>query len=61
MRIRSSRQEFAAACTDGCIYGEIRGKRGLYVYAELGAEQEYIPSPNDKLFKKRKPMPFRDG
>lgn len=47
LRIRATRQEFAAACADGCVYGEIRGKRGLYVYAELGAEQEYIPSPND--------------
>ena len=40
-------EAIAYACTDGCVYGEIRGKKGLYVYAELGAEQEYIPSPND--------------
>jgi hypothetical protein len=47
LRIKATRKEFEAACADGCVYGEIRGKLGLYVYAELGKEQEYIPSPND--------------
>jgi hypothetical protein len=49
LRIRATQAEFAAARANGCVYGEIRGKRGLYVYAELGAEQEYIPSSNDDL------------
>jgi len=47
LRIKASREEFEAACTNGCVYGEIRGKRGLYVYAELGREQEYVRSNND--------------
>ena len=47
LRIRASRAEFAAARTDDCVYGEIRGKRGIYVGAELGKEKEYIPSSND--------------
>lgn len=47
LRIRATRAEFEAACANGCVYGEIRGKRGLYVYAELGEEREYISSPND--------------
>ncbi|WP_341528081.1 hypothetical protein WKK05_01630 [Nostoc sp. UHCC 0302] len=49
LRIRATREEFEAACANGCVYGEIRGKEGLYVYAELGREQEYIQSPNDNL------------
>lgn len=49
LRIKASREEFEAACSDGCVYGELRGKRGLYVYAELGIEQEYIPSASDSL------------
>lgn len=47
VRIKASNAEFEAACAGGCVYGELRGKRGLYVYAELGAEREYIPSPKD--------------
>lgn len=47
LRIKASRQEFEAASTNGCVYGVIRGKRGLYVYAELGTEKEYIRSKND--------------
>lgn len=47
LRIKASRAEFKAAIADGCVYGELRGKRSLYVYAELGHELEYIPSPKD--------------
>ncbi len=47
LKIKATREEFEAACTDGCVYGEIKGKRGLYTYAELGGEKEYIQSPND--------------
>ena len=46
-RIKATRKEFEAACTNGCVYGEIRGTRGLYVYIELGREEEYLPSPKD--------------
>lgn len=46
-RIRATRKEFEAACANGCVYGKISGKRGLYVYAELGTEKEYVPSPKD--------------
>ncbi|MEA5510441.1 hypothetical protein VB715_11755 [Crocosphaera sp. UHCC 0190] len=47
IRIKAIKAEFKASCTNGCVYGEMRGKRGLYVYAELGQEKSYIPSPND--------------
>lgn len=48
VRIKAlSREEFEAACANGCVYGEIQGKRGLYTYADLGGEKDYIPSPND--------------
>ncbi|MDZ8055704.1 MAG: hypothetical protein RMX68_010255 [Aulosira sp. ZfuVER01] len=47
LRIKATREEFQAACANGCVYGEIKGKRGLYAYAELGSEQEYIQSPKD--------------
>lgn len=48
LRIKAlSPEEFKAACSNGCVYGQIRGKRGLYVYAELGAEKDYIPSAKD--------------
>ncbi len=42
-----SREEFEAACANGCVYGEFQGKRDVYTYANLGMEKEYIPSPND--------------
>ncbi len=47
IRIKATPLEFEAASSDGCVYGEIKGKRGLYVYVELGEEKEYIPSSND--------------
>ncbi len=47
LRIKVNSGEFNAACTNGCVYGELRGKSGLYVYAELGMEKEYIPTAND--------------
>lgn len=49
IRIKATPLEFEAASSDGCVYGEIKGKRGLYVYVELGEEQEYILSSNDNL------------
>ena len=47
IRIKATPIEFEAASTDGCVYGIIKGKRGLYGYVELGDEKEYIPSSND--------------
>jgi hypothetical protein len=47
LRIKVTRTEFEAAAANGCVYGLVRGKRGLYVYAELGREEEYIFRPND--------------
>ena len=44
IRIKATKGEFNAACTNGCVYGEMRGKRGVYVYAELGQEKDYIPT-----------------
>jgi len=41
------REEFEAACAGGCVYGESRRQRVLYVYADLGAEKEYISLPDD--------------
>lgn len=49
IRIKATPLEFEAASNDGCVYGEIKGKRGLYAYVELGPEKEYIPSSNDNL------------
>jgi len=45
--VKADRAEFKAAIADGCVYGELRGKRSLYVYAELGKELEYFPSSKD--------------
>ena len=47
IRIKATLIEFEAASTNGCVYGEIKSKRGLYVYVELGEEKEYIPSSSD--------------
>ena len=47
LRIKVSRTEFQAACSDGWVDGQLQGRQGLYVYAELGQEQEYITRPND--------------
>ena len=48
LRVKAlSRAEFNAAIADGCVYGQYQGKRGVYVYAELGPEKEYISSPRD--------------
>lgn len=48
IRIKAlSRKEFDAACANGCVYGEYQGKRGVYVYTDLGMEKEYISSQRD--------------
>ncbi len=47
LRIKVSRLDFQAAITDGWVDGLLQGKQGMYVYAELGKEQNYVPSPKD--------------
>ena len=47
LRIQVSKAEFNSACSDGWVDGLLQGKRGLYVYLELGAEQKYISQPKD--------------
>lgn len=47
LRIKVSRAEFKAACSNGFVYGDFQGKRGIYVYAELGMEKAYISQPHD--------------
>ena len=41
MRIKAANlDEFNNACLNGYLYGELQGKRGLYVYVEIGQEQD---------------------
>lgn len=47
LRIKVSRLDFQDACTDGWVDGLLQGKQGMYIYAELGKEQDYIPSAKD--------------
>jgi hypothetical protein len=47
LRVKVTRDEFDAAEPNGWVDGQIQGKKGLYVYVELGEELEYIPRAND--------------
>lgn len=47
LRVKATLSEFNAACSNGCVYGQILGKQGMYVYAELGKEREYRSIPSD--------------
>lgn len=47
IRIKTVGAEFDAANSNGYVYGKILRQEIFPVYVELGAEQEYIPSPND--------------
>ncbi len=47
LRIKVSRLDFQAACSDGWVDGQWQGKKGMYVYSELGLEQDYISGVND--------------
>ena len=47
LRIQVTRDEFDAAESSGAVYGLLKGRRGLYVYVELGLEEEYIPRHDD--------------
>jgi len=47
LRIQVTPDEFDAAKSNGWVDGLYRGKQGIYVYVELGKEEEYIPRPSD--------------
>lgn len=47
LRVKVTRADFESAQSDGWVDGLVQGRKGLWAYVELGAEQEYIPSPND--------------
>jgi hypothetical protein len=47
IRVKAIREEFDAAISDGCVYGEVIRQTTFYVYVELGKEIEYNLSPKD--------------
>ncbi len=47
LRIKVTRDEFNAAESNGWVDGLYRGKQGMYVYVDLGKEEEYILHPSD--------------
>ncbi|BDA76543.1 unknown protein (plasmid) [Calothrix sp. PCC 7716] len=47
LRVKVEREDFSRAISNGWVDGLVQGRKGLWVYVELGTEQEYIPSPND--------------
>lgn len=47
LRVKVEREDFDIVSSLGWVDGLLQGRRGLWVYVELGTEQEYIPSPND--------------
>ncbi len=47
LKIKVSPQEFEAACSNGCVYGEVRRKAILYAYVDLGQEKPYLDRPGD--------------
>jgi hypothetical protein len=49
IRIQVTRDEFALAESNGWVDGLYQGKQGIYVYVELGQEEEYIPRSSDDL------------
>ncbi|PAX60232.1 hypothetical protein [Brunnivagina elsteri] len=47
LRIKVASAEFESATSDGWVDGLLQGKKEIWVYVELGTEQEYIPTDND--------------
>ncbi len=48
LKVKVTREDFNLAIPlDGWVDGLVKGRTGLWVYVELGEEQEYIPSPKD--------------
>ena len=45
LRVKVSSLEFEAAETNGAVYGQLR--KGIYIYAELGREKDYIERNSD--------------
>lgn len=46
--IRTAKEEFDAAQSNGYVYGQLRRKTVIPVYVELGQQLNRRPSPNDK-------------
>jgi hypothetical protein len=46
-RVKVTRPDFDIAESDGWVDGLLQGRRGLYVYVELGKEMEYVTRPSD--------------
>jgi hypothetical protein len=53
LTIKVNTKEYDSACSHGCAYGLVRGKPGMYAYAELGQEEEHLPK-NDKQWKEER-------
>ena len=48
LTLKVTREDFDLATPfDGWVDGLIEGQQGVWVYAELGKEEEYIPKPTD--------------
>lgn len=47
LRVKVTREDFESASSDGWVDGLVQGRKDVWVYVELGTEQEYIPSSND--------------
>jgi hypothetical protein len=47
IRVKTIREEFDAAISDGCVYGEVIRQATFYVYVELGKEVEYTLTQRD--------------
>ena len=47
LRVKVSSLEFEAAESNGAVFGELRSRRGIFVYADLGSEKEYIEQASD--------------
>ncbi len=47
LRVKVEREDFDLVFSNGWVDGLVQGRRGLWVYVELGTEQEYIKRPSD--------------
>lgn len=47
VRVRTPREDFEAATSNGYVYGWLVRQSPLPAYVELGTERDYIPSPKD--------------
>lgn len=54
LNIKASYSEHKAARSNGCVYGLVNGIPGMFVYAELGEEDDYIPGSREDLRQDRR-------